>query len=135
MMSDTLAAVGQSLNDFESVSFLLAGLGSEYDPFVTSVTTHVDPLSLKEIFGHLLAHEMRIEQNLPSTELTQPSANFSAQSNTPRGRGYRGRGFQSSGVGFPRGRGHGPPSSGRSPGSYFSNNSSTIPRLICQLCI
>lgn len=66
-MSNTLATARQPLNDFESVSYLLIGLGSEYDPFVTSVTTQVDPLSLDEIYGHLLAHEMRIEQNLPST--------------------------------------------------------------------
>jgi hypothetical protein len=35
-----------NLNDFESVSFLLKGLGSDYDLFVTSVTTRVDPLQL-----------------------------------------------------------------------------------------
>jgi hypothetical protein len=61
-LSDTLAAAGQPLNDFESVSFLLKGLGSEYDPFVTSVTTRVDPLSIDELYGHLLAHEMRLDQ-------------------------------------------------------------------------
>ncbi len=36
-MSDNLAVAEQHLNDFESVSYLLAGLGLEYDPFVTSV--------------------------------------------------------------------------------------------------
>jgi len=40
-LSDTLATAGQPLNDFESVSFLLKGLESQYDPFVTSVTTRV----------------------------------------------------------------------------------------------
>jgi len=60
-LSETLAATGQLLNDFESVSFFLKGLGSEYDPFVTSVTTRVDPLSIDELYGHILAHEMRIE--------------------------------------------------------------------------
>jgi hypothetical protein len=63
-MSDNLAAAGQHLNDFESVSHLLAGLESEYDPIVPSVTTHLDPLSLDELYGHLLAHEMRIEHHL-----------------------------------------------------------------------
>jgi hypothetical protein len=38
-LADTLAAADQPLNDFELVSFLLAGLGSKFDPFVTSVTT------------------------------------------------------------------------------------------------
>jgi hypothetical protein len=42
-LNDTLVACGQPLNDFEAVSFLLAGLGSKFDPLVTSVTTRVDP--------------------------------------------------------------------------------------------
>ena len=36
---DTLAAVGQALSDIEMSSYILSGLGTEYDPFVTSVTT------------------------------------------------------------------------------------------------
>ncbi len=79
------------MNDFESVSYLLAGLESEYDPIVPSVTTHLDPLSLDELYGHLLAHEMRIEQQLSAFDLAQPAANISSWSPMPRGRGYRGR--------------------------------------------
>jgi hypothetical protein len=60
-LSDTLAACGQPLNDFEAVSFLLSGLGSEFDPLVTSVTTRVDPISRDDIYDLLLAHEMRLE--------------------------------------------------------------------------
>jgi len=90
-LCDTLTAAGQPLNDFESVSFLLKGLGSEFDPFVTSTTTRVDPLSFDELYGHLLAHEMRIEQQLSAFDLAQPAANISSWSPMPRGRGYRGR--------------------------------------------
>jgi hypothetical protein len=61
-LSETLAVAGQPLNDFESVSFLLKDLGSKHDPFVTSVTMRVDPLSINELYGHLLVHEMRIQQ-------------------------------------------------------------------------
>ena len=60
-LADTLAVAGQPFNDFEIVSYLLAGLGPEYDPFVTSVTTCVDPLSIDELYGHLLAHENRLK--------------------------------------------------------------------------
>jgi hypothetical protein len=67
-MSDNLAAVGQPLNDFESVSYLLAGLGSEYDPFVTFVTTRMDQLSINKLYGYLLAHKMRIEHHISSNE-------------------------------------------------------------------
>jgi len=52
-LCDALAVVGQPLNGFEKVSFLLAGLGSKFDPFVTSVTTRAEPLSVDEIYGHL----------------------------------------------------------------------------------
>ena len=58
---DTLAATAYALNDFEITSFLLAGLGFEYDSFVTSVTTRVDPLTIDELYGHLLAHELRLK--------------------------------------------------------------------------
>jgi hypothetical protein len=46
-LTDTLAAVNQPLNDFEAISFLLAGLGTDYDSFVTSVTTRVEPLTIE----------------------------------------------------------------------------------------
>jgi hypothetical protein len=92
-MSDNLAVVGQHLNDFKSVFYLLAGLGSEYDMFVTSVTTRLDPLSLDELYEHLLAHEMRIEHHPSFNKPTLPSTHFSGRAPVPRGRGYHGRGF------------------------------------------
>jgi hypothetical protein len=55
-LTDTLAAVNQPLNDYETVSFLLAGLGTDYDSFVTSITTRVEPLSLMRstaIYWHM----------------------------------------------------------------------------------
>jgi hypothetical protein len=65
-----------NLNDFESVSFLLKGLGSDYDLFVTSVTTRVDPLSIDELYGHLLAHEMRLEQQISFAGSHGPGSYF-----------------------------------------------------------
>lgn len=65
-LADALAAVNKPLSHFEMVSFLLAGLGSEYDPFVTSVQTRVEPLPIEELYGHLLAHELHLDhQNTP----------------------------------------------------------------------
>jgi len=127
-LSDTLAAAGQPLNDFESVSFLLKGLGSEYDPFVTSVTTRVDPLSIDELYGHLLAHEMHLDQQTSALDLPPAAANFTNHSFPPRGRGYRGRG----GRPFNRGRGYFPNNRGR--GSYFSPDAATDSRPTCQIC-
>jgi len=77
-LSDTLAATGQPLNDFESVSFLFKGLGSNYDLFVTSVTNRVDPLSIDELYRHLLAHEMQLEHQIPALDVYPPTANFTS---------------------------------------------------------
>jgi hypothetical protein len=55
-----LAVASHSISDSEFTASLLGGLGPEYDPFVTSVTTRVEPLSMNNLFGHLLAHEARI---------------------------------------------------------------------------
>jgi hypothetical protein len=41
----TLAVAEQQISDAEFTSYLLGGLGPEYDPFVTSITTRVEPLS------------------------------------------------------------------------------------------
>jgi hypothetical protein len=126
-MSDDLAVARHHLNDFESVSYLLAGLGSEYDPLVTSVTTRLDPLSLDELYGHLLAHEMMIKHHISSNEPTLPTTHFSAWAPMPRGRGSSFGGRNSYG-------GRGSPSNGHGYGSYFSQDLASPSRPICQLC-
>jgi hypothetical protein len=52
-LTDTLSSIGQPLTYVQMQSFLLGGLESEYDPFLTSVTTWIKPLSVEEIYGHL----------------------------------------------------------------------------------
>ena len=73
---DTLAATAHALNVFEIILFLLAGLGFEYDSFATSVTIRVDPFSIDELYGHLLAHELRLEHQQPTVDLSIAGANF-----------------------------------------------------------
>ena len=43
---------------------MMHGLNVDYDSLVTSVTvtTRVDPMTLEELYGHLLTHEQPIEQ-------------------------------------------------------------------------
>lgn len=53
-LADILVAITQPLNYFELVSFLLASLGIDYDSFVTTITTRIDHLSLKDLYGHIL---------------------------------------------------------------------------------
>jgi hypothetical protein len=64
------------LNEFDLVSFMLARLRSDYDSFVTSVTTRVDPISLEELYGLLHAHENRLEQNNSSLNFDVSGVNF-----------------------------------------------------------
>lgn len=73
---DTLAAIDQPLNKFEIVYFLLAGLGLDYDSFVTSVTTRVDPLLIEDLYGHLLAHELWLEHQQPTVDLSLARGKF-----------------------------------------------------------
>ena len=82
---DALASIGNPLNDYELVSYFLSGLGLEYDSFVTLVTTRVDPMTLDDLYGHLLAHELRLEQNQPTVDLALASANIVAKKGSSRG--------------------------------------------------
>jgi hypothetical protein len=142
-----LAAAGHSVSDSEFTASLFGGLGPEYDPFVTSVTTRVEPLSMNNFFGHLLAHEARIAQH-HQTDSLFPTANIATRSsNSHRGRS---RTFpHSSGQAFrSRGRTHQLQAarSQSGPTGHHSNirpnNSMGSPRFsphvdsrpICQVC-
>ena len=85
ILADTLAVVDHPLDNFELVSFFLASLGSEYDSLVTFVQTRADPLSIEDLYGHLLTHEIRLAHNQPAVDLSLANANFSAPTNSARG--------------------------------------------------
>jgi hypothetical protein len=127
---DTLATTEQPLNDFDLISFILASLGSEYNAFVTSVTTRLDPVSLEELYGHILAHENKLEQQNLSLDLIHAGANFASKSSLARGHGrgpsnFAGRGNSYS-TNFSQNHGRG---RGRSNQSFSKSS-----RLICQVC-
>jgi hypothetical protein len=60
-LADTLAAIGKPLREEETISYILAGLGPDYDPLVTSLTTRNDDIMLDEVYSHILAFEHRHE--------------------------------------------------------------------------
>jgi hypothetical protein len=45
-LADTLAAIGQPLREEETISYILAGLGPDYDALVTSLTTRNNDITL-----------------------------------------------------------------------------------------
>ena len=113
-IADQCAMAGCFVSDEDLVLYILASLGSEYDPLVCSITTcnSTDHLSLKGIHALLLNHESIIEQlYATNSDSHHLFANFAAHKNggnhgrgkgnlNPQGRG-RGRngGFSSRGNG------------------------------------
>ena len=83
-LADTLAAIDQPLPEFQLVSFLLAGLGPEYDSFVTSVQQRTEPITLDFLYGHLLNHEIRLEKSQAPVSLETASANFVSRGTSSR---------------------------------------------------
>jgi hypothetical protein len=109
---DSLAAAGAPLRDNEIVVYLLTGLPEEYDSLVTSITTHVEPMSLSEVYTNLLSFETRLisHQGAP-IHTGHPVVNFSSCGG--HGGRYGGRGGRNGGHNGGRNSGHVPSSGDR----------------------
>lgn len=64
-LADTMVAIGMPLREDETISYILVGLGSDYDPLVTSLTTRSENLSLDDVPNCLTLTGMLI---LPPTK-------------------------------------------------------------------
>ena len=120
---DTLAAIDQPLKQEEQISFLLTGLGFEYESFVTTVQMRTDLISIESLYGHLLSHELCLAQAQPKVDLNLVGAHFASRGGSSRG-GRGGRHSNNPQSGRPssgqrtyrgRGRGRGPPTNGSRP--------------------
>jgi hypothetical protein len=122
-----LAVDNEILRDDEVIAYLLAGLPAEYDPFVTSLTTRIEPASLDDVYAHLLVFEARQLQHITDMQLnTGSSANY-AKRGRRGNHGNHGRANSHGGRGRSRGCGGAPRSSDRS-------NKSSSSQPICQFC-
>lgn len=103
LLYDTLAIASKSLHSIEFITYLLAGLGTDFESVVTCITTRVDPLSPSQVYSHLLNHETCIfHQTLTLTSSRVFFANFSfkhvsgqpsrGQGDTRDRGGYHGKG-------------------------------------------
>uniref|UniRef100_A0A2N9F0Q1 Uncharacterized protein n=1 Tax=Fagus sylvatica TaxID=28930 RepID=A0A2N9F0Q1_FAGSY len=128
-LTDTLAAINQPLPHHESLSFLLAGLGSDYDSLVTTIQTQLNPIALEDFYGHLLSHELRLSHNQPSIDLSTASANFVHKNSSNRG----GRGGHQS-TNFSTNRGRNTIQQHKGRGRGRSNYSHSSNRPFCQVC-
>jgi hypothetical protein len=74
-------AIVEPLKDSELASYLLAGLGSYYDPLITSITTCIDVVSNENLYGHLLTHEQCLEHVSSASDLAVSNVNTPQRSN------------------------------------------------------
>ena len=82
-LTHTFAAIEQPLPHHESLSFLLAGLGSNYDSLVTSVQTQLTSIALEDLYGHLLSYELWLSHNQLFVDLSSASAILCTKIPTP----------------------------------------------------
>jgi hypothetical protein len=89
-LATDLAAAGAALRDDEIIAYLFAGLGSDYDPFVTSMTTKAGSLTLDEVYAHLMAFEAHQLQHQAELQLhtgSSSSAYYAGRGGAPKNRG------------------------------------------------
>ena len=60
-IKDELAAAGKPVNDDEVVSHILNGLDYDYNPFVSSMLSRVEPISLSDLLSQLLSYDLRLD--------------------------------------------------------------------------
>jgi len=129
--SHLLAAIGKPVDASELVSNILAGLGPDYDPLVTSVTTRQDSISLNGLYGYMLSYELRLEQHKSAIDLNISTANTAQRQSPSHPRNNRGSnpGYRNNfSQGRGRGRGRGPPQ------QFPSSGPSSFQRPTCQVC-
>lgn len=78
---DTLVAIGHQLTDCELTSYILAGIGFEYDPIITSLTTWPYLMNFQKIYGHLMHYKFSIEQHDTSFDLNNVNVNTTTRHN------------------------------------------------------
>lgn len=128
-LGDTLAAIGKRIEDEELIAYMLQGLGPDYDPLVTSITTRTDVYTVSDVYAHMLSYEMRHLRKGTFEQLS--SANnvnrISIRGGANGGRGSRGRSRQlNSGHGQSRRTVNNP---GRQPSKTQSSSG-----IVCQIC-
>lgn len=130
-LTDALSAAGKDLDEEDFIIYLLTGLDNSYDALVTSVTTRTDPMSINDLYSHLLDYELRHDIN----QVQLPGSGSSVH-NVSRGGGDGYRGGGGGGRGGGRGGGQGG-QGGRGGGDqrgHQGGGGNSKPRVTCQLC-
>lgn len=85
-----MASIGYPLRDEEIVTYILSDLGLDYDSLVTSVTARFEPISLNDLYAHLISYELRQELNNSEVQIGSSANNVTRggfNNNNTSGRG------------------------------------------------
>lgn len=122
--ADDLAAAGKKVDDEDLISYILAGLDADFNPFIENICGRSTPVSLGDMYAQMLAAEARIAAQRRNQHQHHLSVNAAT-----RGRGRGGRGGPSGGHQGGRGDSTG---RGRGGRGFHHNTNSSKP--VCQLC-
>ena len=131
-LADEMVLAGKRLDDDEVVSYILMGLGEEFDSVVGSVSNRAEPISLQDLQAQLVSHEQRREIHDGGSH---SSANLAAKGGSSGG-GYSNnnhRGGHSGGGGRNGGSGRG--GDGRNVGRGRGERGRNFMHgVFCQIC-
>lgn len=60
-LADEMAPAGRKIDDDELVSYILTGLGEDFDGPVSAISARVEPITVAECYAQLVSHEQRKE--------------------------------------------------------------------------
>ena len=88
--ADTMANIGQPMNDEEVIGYMLAGLGLGHGDLFTAITvlSNERKVTLPEFYSYLIAHEAQATAIGSTVEFSSSANNVTRQesssNNTPR---------------------------------------------------
>ncbi|KAF4348060.1 hypothetical protein G4B88_030696 [Cannabis sativa] len=75
-LCNTLASVGEPISTQEHLTYLLNGLGPEYNAFVTPILARPVKPTIEEVHSLLLSYEAHLERQTAAATLSSLQANF-----------------------------------------------------------
>jgi len=76
-MTDKLVVADHALHCDEIISYLLSGLGYDYNPFVTTITARTNHITLEEVYALLLTIESHLQHH--NSPIIQPIAHIATR--------------------------------------------------------
>jgi hypothetical protein len=79
-LAEEMAASGSCLGDEEFIAYVLSGLDEEiYNSLVSSIVTHVEPISPSELYSQMISFQLHLEKQSAGGFSSLPSANAASR--------------------------------------------------------